>query len=149
VLPATDMHLGGRSDDADVRRGIAPVRDLLDAGVRTGLSSNNIRNGFTPFGNADVLDIALFLAQTAHLGGPDDLAALVRMATDDAAHILGVADRHGLHVGADADLVLLAAPTPTDALLDRAHRRAVVKRGRIVATTEHTTTLHRGAPTAG
>ena len=85
VLPATDVHLGGRSDDANVRRGIAPVRDLLDAGVRTGLSSNNIRNGFTPFGNADVLEIALFLAQTAHLGGPDDLATLIRMATDDAA----------------------------------------------------------------
>jgi cytosine/creatinine deaminase len=149
VLPATDMHLGGRSDEADVRRGIAPVRDLLDAGVRTGLSSNNIRNGFTPFGNADVLDIALFLAQTAHLGGPDDLAALIRMATEDAAHIVGVADRHGLRVGADADLVVLAAPTATDALLDRAHRRVVVKRGRIVATTEHTTTLHRVAPTAG
>lgn len=143
VLPATDVHLGGRSDDANVRRGIAPVRDLLDAGVRTGLSSNNIRNGFTPFGNADVLEIALFLAQTAHLGGPDDLATLIRMATDDAARILGIGDEHGLRVGAVADLVLLAAPTATDALLDRAHRRAVVKRGRVVATTERTTRLHR------
>ncbi|GLZ45591.1 N-acyl-D-amino-acid deacylase [Actinomycetospora sp. NBRC 106375] len=145
VLPATDMHLGGRSDDGNVRRGIAPVRDLLDAGVRTGLSSNNVRNGFTPFGNADVLDIALFLAQTAHLGRPDDLADLVRMATEDAAAIVGIGDRYGLHVGADADLVVLAAPTATDALLDRAHRRVVIKRGRIVATTEHTRRLHRAA----
>lgn len=145
VLPATDMHLGGRSDDGNVRRGIAPVRELLDAGVRTGLSSNNVRNGFTPFGNADVLDIALFLAQTAHLGRASDLADLVAMATDGAAAILGVGDRHGLHVGADADLVVLAAPTATDALLDRAHRRVVIKRGRIVATTEHTTRLHRAA----
>jgi cytosine deaminase len=143
VLPLTDMHLGGRNDEVNVRRGIAPVRALLDAGVRTGLSSNNVRNAFTPFGIADVLDVALFLAQTSHLAGPDDMARLVRMATDDAAAIVGRSDRHGLHVGADADLVVLAAPTPTEALLSRAHRRVVLKRGRIVATTERTVQLHR------
>ncbi|HEY2173523.1 MAG TPA: amidohydrolase family protein [Mycobacteriales bacterium] len=143
VLPMTDMHLGGRNDEVNVRRGIAPVRALLDAGVRTGLSSNNVRNAFTPFGIADVLDVALFLAQTSHLAGPDDMARLVRMATDDAAAIVGRSDRHGLHVGADADLVVLAAPTPTEALLSRAHRRVVLKRGRIVATTERTVQLHR------
>ncbi|HEY2206726.1 MAG TPA: amidohydrolase family protein [Pseudonocardia sp.] len=142
VLPATDMHLGGRADERNVRRGIAPVRELLEAGVRTGLSSNNIRNAFTPFGNADVLDIALFLAQTAHLSSPDDLARLVEMATTDGARIVG-ADRHGLRVGADADLVVLAAPTAAEALLRRAHRRVVVKRGRVVATTETRTRVHR------
>lgn len=143
VLPMTDMHLGGRNDDANVRRGIAPVRDLLDAGVRTGVSSNNVRNAFTPFGIADVLDVALFLAQTSHLASPDDLAGLIRMATDDAAAIVGLGDRHGLHVGADADLVVLAAPTATEALLSRAHRRVVLKRGHVVATTERTVSLHR------
>ena len=93
VLPMTDMHLGGRNDEANVRRGIAPVRALLDAGVRTGLSSNNVRNAFTPYGVADVLDVALFLAQTSHLAGPDDLAGLIRMVTDDAAAIVGRDDR--------------------------------------------------------
>jgi cytosine deaminase len=144
VLPMTDMHLGGRNDEADVRRGIAPVRALLDAGVRTGLSSNNVRNAFTPYGIADVLDVALFLAQTSHLSSPEDLARLIGMVTDDAAAIVGRSDRHGLHVGADADLVVLAAPTATEALLGRAHRRVVIKRGRVVATTEHTVQLHRG-----
>jgi cytosine deaminase len=142
VLPATDMHLGGRSDQVNVHRGIAPVGELLAAGVRTGFSSNNVRNAFTPFGNADVLDIALFLAQTAHLSSPDELSRLIAMATVDAAHIVGIADRHGLRVGADADLVVLAAPTAREALLRRAHRRVVLKRGRVVATTRHTTRLH-------
>lgn len=143
TLPATDMHLGGRADEVNVRRGIAPVRELLEAGVRVGLSSNNVRNGFTPFGNADVLDIALFLAQTSHLGTPDDFRRLIKMATVDAAHIVGVADRYGIRPGADADLVVLAAATPEDAMLSRAHRRFVLKRGRVVATTELHTQLHR------
>lgn len=47
-LPATDMFLGGRGDTANIRRGIAPVRDLWAAGVRTAFSSNNIRYAFTP-----------------------------------------------------------------------------------------------------
>lgn len=143
VLPATDMHLGGRSDDVNVRRGVAPVRELLNGGVRTGLSSNNVRNGFTPFGNADVLDIALFLAQVGHFGSPDDLQRLVDMATVGAADIVGVANDHGVRVGANADLVVLAAPTPQEALLSRSPRRAVLKRGRVVATTELNTQLHR------
>jgi cytosine deaminase len=111
--------------------------------VRTGLSSNNVRNAFTPFGNADVLDIALLLAQTAHLSSPAELSRLVEMITEDAAHIVGIHDRYGLRVGADADLVVLAARTATEALLRRAHRRLVLKRGRVVASTEHSTRLHR------
>jgi cytosine deaminase len=143
VLPATDLHLGGRGDQVNVRRGIAPVGELLAAGVRTGLSSNNVRNAFTPFGNADVLDIALLLAHTAHLSSPAELSRLIEMVTEDAAHIVGINERYGLRVGADADLVVLAAPTATEALLRRAHRRLVLKGGRVVASTEHTTRLHR------
>lgn len=146
VLPATDMHLGGRGDAVNVRRGVAPVRELLDGGVRTGLSSNNVRNGFTPFGNADVLDIALFLAQVGHLGSPGDLARLVDMATVGAADIVGVAQEYGIRVGAPADLVVLAASTVQDALLNRPVRRAVLKRGRVVATTELRSQLHRAQP---
>jgi cytosine/creatinine deaminase len=143
VLPATDMHLSGRSDRVNVRRGIAPVRELLDAGVRTGLSSNNVRNGFTPFGNTDVLDIALFLAQTSHLGSPDDFRRLIEMVTTGAAAIVGTAADYGIRPGAVADLVVLDAATPEEALLARAARRFVLKRGRVVATTEVRTQLHR------
>jgi len=143
VLPVTDMHLSGRADRVNVRRGIAPVRELLDAGVRTGLSSNNVRNGFTPFGNTDVLDIALFLAQTSHLGGPEDFRRLIDMVTTGAAGIIGVAKDYGVRPGALADLVVLDAATPEEALLARAPRRFVLKRGRIVATTEVRTQLYR------
>lgn len=134
-LPATDMHLGGRQDPSGVRRGIAPVRELWEAGVTTAYSSNNIRNAFTPYGNADLLDIGLFLAQTSHLSSPDDLARVLAMATTEAARVVGVADRYGLRPGAQADLVVLDTRRVADALLDRPVRTAVVKAGRIVART--------------
>ena len=122
---------------------MAPLRALWDADVPTGFSSNNVRNAFTPYGNADMLETGLFLAQTAHLGSPDDLRRVVRMATEGAA-----ADRRhrrrptALRVGAAADLVVLDAPDQVSALLDRAPRRYVFKAGRLVAETERTVTLH-------
>ena len=146
-LPATDLHLGGRRDDADVRRGVVPVRELWAAGVTAAYSSNNVRNAFTPFGNADMLDIGLLLAQVGHLSGPDDLARVLAMATTGAARVVGVGDRYGIRVGADADLVVLSTTDPTGVLLDRPDRAFVVKRGRIVARTVRTTTLSRTTPT--
>ncbi|WP_024805600.1 amidohydrolase family protein [Nocardia sp. BMG51109] len=134
-LPATDMHLGGRGDDTNVRRGIAPIRELWRAGVTTAYSSNNIRNAFTPYGNADLLDIGLFLAQTCHLSGPDDLRRVLDMATGQAARVTGVDDRHGIRIGAAADLVVLSSHRVADVLLDRPDRCYVLKAGRIVSRT--------------
>ena len=53
------------------------------------------------------------------LGSPDDFRRMIEMATADTAAIVGVADTHGVRVGADADLVVLDAPDPVTALLDR------------------------------
>ncbi|GAA2010655.1 amidohydrolase family protein [Catenulispora yoronensis] len=140
-LPFTDMHLGGRGDDTAVRRGVAPVRELWEAGVTAAFSSNNVRNAFTPYGNADLLDVGLFLAQIGHLSGPADLARVLAMATTDAAAVVGVADRYGLRVGAQADLVVLDTRAVADVLLDRPVRTAVVKAGRVVARTTRATEL--------
>ncbi|HLO02925.1 MAG TPA: amidohydrolase family protein, partial [Symbiobacteriaceae bacterium] len=43
-LPATDLHLGGRKDQGNVRRALAPIRALRDSGVNVCIGSNNIRN---------------------------------------------------------------------------------------------------------
>ncbi|MFC9328759.1 amidohydrolase family protein [Kitasatospora sp. NPDC057015] len=140
-LPATDMHLNGRADTVNPRRGVAPVRELWAAGVACAYSSNNVRNAFTPYGNADLLEVGLFLAQTGHLSGPEDLARVLAMATTEAARVVGVADRYGLRPGAAADLVVLDTHNVRDVLLDRPARTAVIKGGRIVARSTRTTDL--------
>ena len=143
VLPFTDMHLNARKDDHDVRRGVAPVKLMWDVEVSVGLSSNNVRNAFTPYGNADLMDVALFMAQVGHMGSPDDFRHLMNTITYENARIIGVDAGYGVRVGDRADLVVLDAPNPATALLDRAVRTAVVKGGRIVARTEKTTQLFR------
>ncbi|MCD2188602.1 amidohydrolase family protein [Actinomycetospora soli] len=134
VLPPTDLFLQGRA---------APVAELLDAGVATALSSNNIRNAFTPFGTADMLDVTLLAAHTQPFGTAEGLDRLLDRVTAGAAAMLGVGG-HDLAPGSRADLVVLDAPGADHhtALLDRVPRRLVISGGRLVAETVTTATLH-------
>lgn len=133
VMPATDLHFGGRGDLNAVRRGISPVRHLWDAGIAVATSSNNVRNAFTPYGNADPLEAALLLVQTSHIHNPLGYTRALDSVTNTAATITG-AREYGVASGDAADLVILAATDEEEALLSRPDRRWVIKRGRIVAT---------------
>ncbi|MEV3855854.1 amidohydrolase family protein [Streptomyces sp. NPDC050095] len=148
-LPATDLFLGGRGDDTAVRRGLAPVRELWEAGVLTACATNNIRNAFTPYGTGDVLETALLLARLAHLSGPADLRRVLDMVTYDAARVIGIPEAdYGVREGAVADLVVLDTREYDSVLLDRPVRTAVVKSGRVVARSQFTAELD-GALVAG
>jgi cytosine deaminase len=130
VLPATDLYLMGRSDPRNVRRGLAPVRQLLDAGVNVAVATNNVQNPFTPFGDCDLLRVANLLATAAHLGTADDLVRVLALATDHGARALRLAD-YGLREGARADLVVLDCRTPAEAVAALPERLWVVKNGRV------------------
>jgi len=134
-LPATDMHLGGRKDEYNVRRTLTPVRALRDGGVNVCLATNNIRNAFTPYGTGDLLQIAALALPACHLGGADDQVTVLPMLTTNPAKALGLKN-YGLAVGKDADVVLLNTQRVADVILDIPDRNVVVKRGRIVAQTE-------------
>ncbi|NMO90207.1 amidohydrolase family protein [Actinomycetospora sp. TBRC 11914] len=134
VLPPTDLYLQGIA---------APVAELLDGGVATALSSNNVRNAFTPFGTADVLDVTLLAAHTQSFGTREGIDRLLDRATSGAAAMLGVGG-HDLAPGSRADLVVLDAPGRDHhtALLDRAPRRWVISGGHVAASTRTDTELH-------
>ncbi|MBB6636651.1 amidohydrolase family protein [Cohnella thailandensis] len=132
TLPATDLYLNGRQDSCRVRRGLAPVNTLLEAGVNVCFGSNNVRNAFTPFGTGDPLDIALLLAQTAHMGSAREARLLAGMCTVKAAEALGVRGTGGLSAGEPADLVLVKADGILDVIYDRPRERAVWKSGALI-----------------
>ncbi|SFB57782.1 cytosine deaminase [Cohnella sp. OV330] len=131
ALPATDLYLNGRGDTHAVRRGIAPVGLLLDAGVNVCFGTNNLRNAFTPFGTGDPLDVALLLAQTSYMGTETDADRLLGMCTDRAAAALGVDDRR-IRPGAPADFALIRAESVQDLIYDRPRDRMAIRGGRLV-----------------
>lgn len=148
TLPATDLYLGGRGDQRNQRRGLTPVHLLRDSGVNVTFSSNNVRNAFTPFGKADMLQIGNLLAHTAQFGTPHSQAEVLRMATYDAARSIGLGD-YGLAEGRRADLVVLDSPLVADVLADIPPRLWVVKRGRVTVESRHETIIHRTAAVPG
>ncbi|MFK0376164.1 amidohydrolase family protein [Pandoraea sp. NPDC090278] len=143
TLPATDLYLGGRKDVRNQRRGLTPVKALHSAGVNVAYSSNNVRNAFTPFGKADMLQIGNLLAHVAQFGVPEHQQAILDMGTHNAARAIGLSHDYGIAVGKQADLIILDTFRVADALLDIPPRLWVIKRGRITVVTQHSCEIHR------
>jgi len=140
-LPATDLYLMGRRDTTSPRRGLAPVRRMLAAGIPVALATNNVCNPFTTVGTADLAHMALITAVAGHMGTPHDLRALMAALTIHPARILRLPD-YGLAVGRQADLVLWECERLEDVVAAQAGRAMVVKRGRVTVEHEH----HRREP---
>jgi cytosine/creatinine deaminase len=119
------------------------VKELLAAGVTVAAGQDCVDDAFYPFGAADPLQVALIVAHAAQLGTPDEIAAALRMVGEDAARALRLPE-YGLTVGARADLVVLDAETPHEALREQAPRRWVLHGGRVVAETAVERRLYRG-----
>ncbi len=143
VLPATDLYLMGRDRDHDVRRGVADAHALLAHGVNCSLSSNNILNPATPFGDASLLRMANLQANVTHRGEPEELREAFAMLTTRAARLLGLGD-YGIAVGQPADIVVLDAPTPAAAVAELGEPLAVFRRGRMTVRREPARLLRPG-----
>ena len=135
MLPATDLYLMGRTDARAARRGLAPARRLLAAGIPVAAATNNVRNAFTPVGTADLALMGFLITVGCHMGTRSDLLEVLAMLTEHPATILRV-EHYGLDVGSRADLVVWGAERTEDVIAAQAPRRLVVKRGRV--SVEHT-----------
>ncbi len=129
VLPSTDLHLMGRRHDHAVPRGVVPLEPLREAGVTCSISTNNVLNPFTPYGDGSLVRMANLYANVCHVSRPADLAGCLDMITDAAARLLRL-DDYGLKVGGPADLVCLDASSPADAISSLAQPLWGLKRGR-------------------
>lgn len=121
-LPATNLYLMDRGMGGHPReRGIAPLRELLDAGVSVRFGSDNVADVFYPYGDADPLESAFLASIGAHI---DDSDALVS----------GISNgRSTLEAGQPADIVLIRAESLRDALSRRPAGRIVLKNGTVVS----------------
>ncbi len=133
VLPATDLFLMGRGQDHNVVRGVTPAHKLLTLGVNCSLSSNNVLNPFTPFGDCSLVRMANLYANVCHVGTPDETAECFEMVTRRAARIMRL-DDYGVETGKQADLVVLQCQDRESAVAELAAPLYGMKRGRLTFT---------------
>ena len=106
VLPSTDLYLMGRHLEYNVTRGVVPVHRMLRDGVNCTLSSNNILNPFTPFGDCSLVRMANLYANIGQVGQRDGIMECFEMVTRRSAKLMNLGD-YGVAPGKSADLVVL------------------------------------------
>jgi cytosine deaminase len=110
VLPATDLFLMGRDQDYRVHQGGVPAHRLIPHGVTCSLSSNNILNPFTPFGDGSLIRMANMFANIAQASKPSEIRDCFETASIQSAQLLR-RDDYGIAAGNPADIVVFNAGT--------------------------------------
>jgi cytosine/creatinine deaminase len=129
VLPTTDLFLMGRNRDHSVVRGVADANLLLKQGVECSLSSNNILNPATPYGDCSLIRLANLYANVLQLDRPAELRECFGMLTDRSARLLNLKD-YGFAVGNPADVVVIGAREPEQVIAEISQPLAVFKHGK-------------------
>jgi len=128
LMKRARLHVGVQPTRITVTR----VKQLLDSGVNVFVGTDEVMGIYTRIGVADVLMAMWLLSLVTHLCSNEDYEDIFKMGTYNAAEAMGLAD-YGLRRGAFADLVLFAGDRPTEVICYQRARRAVIKRGRVIA----------------
>lgn len=129
VLPATDIFNSGRHMEHSIIRGVTDANTLIEAGANCTVSTNNVLNPFTPYGDCSLVRMVNLYANIVQRYGPKDLAVCFGMITDRAAQAMRL-DDYGLAVGNAADLAVWDAKSGADIVARIAEPVCGFKHGR-------------------
>jgi cytosine deaminase len=130
--PLINITLQGRHDTYPKRRGMTRVPELLAAGVNVAFGHDCVMDPWYSFGSADMLEVAHMGVHVAQMTSQDAIRQAFDAVTVNAARILHL-DGYGLDPGCRADLVVLQAADPFEAIRLKAARLYVLRAGRVVA----------------
>ena len=132
--PLINITLQGRGDSYPKRRGMTRVPELMAAGLVVAFGQDCVMDPWYALGTADILDAASMGLHVAQMTGQQAMRDCFKAVTENAAIIMGLTD-YGIAPGCYADLVVLQASDPIDAIRRRARRLQVLRRGRVIART--------------
>ena len=130
--PLINIMLQGRHDSYPKRRGQTRVPELKAAGLTIGFGSDCVMDPWYSLGKADMLDVAHMGLHVAQLSSRVDMAWCFDAVTVNSAQIMGL-EGYGLEKGCKANMVLLQANDPIEAIRLRATRLAVIRSGQVIA----------------
>jgi len=130
--PLINITLQGRHETYPKRRGMTRVPELMDAGVKVAFGHDCVMDPWYSLGSADMLEVASMGLHVAQMTGVEQMQDCFHAITEVPAAILGL-EGYGLEKGCNADLVILQAADPVEALRLKANRLFVIRRGRIIS----------------
>ncbi len=131
--PLINLMIQGRHDTYPKRRGLTRIPELQAAGVPVAFGHDCVMDPWYSLGSGDMLDVAHAAIHGAQLTGDAAIGRAFAAVTEVPAAILGL-EGYGIEPGRFADLVVLDAADPIEAIRLKAARLHVVRRGNVVAT---------------
>jgi cytosine/adenosine deaminase-related metal-dependent hydrolase len=111
---------------------LPPIALLRGEGVTVICGNDDIRDTWSPYGTADMLERAAVIGWRADFRTDEALEALFEMISIDGARALGIAE-HGVGPGLPANLFTLRAEGVPEAIGQHPPLRMVIFGGRVVA----------------
>lgn len=138
--PLINITLQGRHDTYPKRRGMTRVPELLAAGIPVAFGHDCVMDPWYGLGSGDMLEVAHMGLHVAQMTSQTAMRQCFDAVTATPAAILGL-DGYGIAPGCRADLVLLQARDPVEAIRLRATRLMVWRAGQLVAQTPPATAI--------
>lgn len=138
ALPQTNLFLQSRGIVTAPPRGITALDPLRDADVLVAAGGDNVQDPFNLVGRSDPLETAALMIMAGHRS-PEVAYDMVSNAPRKA---MGLEPVH-FDAGDPADFVAINAPTLRAAIADAPMARRTFKAGRLVASVDQQSTLHR------
>ena len=139
--PLINITLQGRHDTYPKRRGMTRVPELMAAGINVAFGHDCVMDPWYAMGSGDMLEVGHMAVHVAQMTSVAAKRQVFDALTVNSARVMGL-EGYGLEVGCHADMVVLQARDPLEALRLKPPRLFVIRRGELIARTPpRTTTL--------
>ncbi len=132
--PLINIVIQGRHDTYPKRRGMTRVPEMRTHGIDVAFGGDCVMDPWYSLGQADMLEVAAMGLHVAHMTSREAMRFCYDAVTANAAKILHL-DGYGLEVGCFADMVVLQAADPIEAIRLKPPRLHVIRRGKVIAET--------------
>ena len=130
--PLINITLQGRSDSYPKRRGMTRVKEMMQLGINVAFGHDCVLDPWYSLGSHDMLEVANMGLHVGQMTGITEMGQAFKAVTSNAAEVLAL-ENYGLEPGCNADMVILQAADPIEALRLRANRLFVIRRGEVIA----------------
>ncbi|WP_298985435.1 amidohydrolase family protein [uncultured Roseibium sp.] len=132
--PLINITLQGRHDTYPKRRGQTRVPEMRSYGINVAFGHDCVMDPWYSMGSGDMLEVASMGLHVAQMTSREAIRYCFDCVTSHPAKAMGLED-YGLAKGCKADFVMLQARDAIEAIRLKATRLAVVKGGKVIATT--------------
>jgi cytosine deaminase len=132
--PLINIVIQGRHDAYPKRRGMTRVPEMRAHGINVSFGHDCVMDPWYSLGQGDMLEVANMGIHVAHMTSREAMRWCFDAVTVNPAKAMHL-EGYGLEKGCKADMVVLQAKDPIEAIRLKANRLFVIRRGRVIAET--------------